>query len=105
MFIVKIYLKIINKNAVKTAEVKENIPQNINQETNNIQPDSQNIALNTNKPITETEATEFAQKLEQIIYYNSNSNDLNPIENAYFSLYQKAIAIYKNNLQNIEFLK
>ena len=45
----------------------------------------------------------YAQKLEQIIYYNPNSNDLNPIENAYFSLYQKAIAIYKNNLQNIEF--
>lgn len=89
--------------AVKTAEVKENIPQNINQETNNIQPKPQNIALNTNKPLTETEATEFAQKLEQIIYYNPNSNDLNPIENAYFSLYQKAIAIYKNNLQNLEF--
>ena len=89
--------------AVKTAEVKENIPQNINQETNNIQPEHQNISLNTNKPLTETEATEFAQKLEQIIYYNPNSNDLNPIENAYFSLYQKAIAIYKNNLQNLEF--
>ena len=61
--------------AVKTAEVKENIPQNINQETNNIQPKPQNIALNTNKPLTETEATEYAQKLEQIIYYNPNSND------------------------------
>lgn len=91
--------------AVKTAEVKENIPQNINQETNNIQLEPQNITMNTNKPITETEATEFTQKLEQIIYYNPNSNDLNPIENAYFSLYQKAIAVYKNNLQNMEFLQ
>lgn len=90
-------------NTQKIAEARENIPQNINQETNNVQPDSQNIALNTNEPLTEKEATKFAQKLEQIIYYNPNSNDLNPIENAYFSLYQKAIAIYKNNLQNIEF--
>lgn len=90
-------------NTQKIAEARENIPQNINQETNNVQPDSQNIALNTNEPLTEKEATKFAKKLEQIIYYNPNSNDLNPIENAYFSLYQKAIAIYKNNLQNIEF--
>ena len=90
-------------NTQKIAKARENIPQNINQETNNVQPDSQNIALNTNEPLTEKEATKFAQKLEQIIYYNPNSNDLNPIENAYFSLYQKAIAIYKNNLQNIEF--
>ena len=34
--------------------------------TNNVQPDSQNIALNTNEPLTEKEATKFAQKLEQI---------------------------------------
>ena len=38
-------------NTQKIAEARENIPQNINQETNNVQPDSQNIALNTNEPL------------------------------------------------------